>query len=329
MPKGEGQGAKILYILKILWEESDEEHPFTATMMLERLQQYGITAERKSIYSDIALLEEFGFDVVRTKQGAYIGSRYFEVPEWKLLVDAVQASRFITNKKSKELTDKLSDMMSRHEQKRFRPQVVIRNRVKNMNESIYYNVDAIHEAIAENRQITFTYWNWNENKKMVPRKHGNPYRISPWVLLWESERYYLVGYDESALCMKHFRVDKMDNIQMTDMEREGKKEIAQLEGSSYGAEHFGMFGGKTETVTLKVDKELAGAMIDHFGKDVWLTPFDDQYVHVTVDVVVSNPFLGWLTGFADKIRIEKPEWVREEYENLLGMILENYTEEKN
>ncbi|MBQ9984049.1 MAG: WYL domain-containing protein [Lachnospiraceae bacterium] len=321
MPKGEGQGAKILYILKILWECSDESHPLTAMQFIEKLKDYGIAGERKSVYSDLKLLEDFGFDIVRTKKGAYMGSRLFELPELKLLVDAVQASRFITEKKSEELTNKLSNMLSWQERKQFKRQVIVRNRVKSMNESIYYNVDAIHEAIAKEAQVTFTYWNWNEKKKMVPRRVGNRYQVSPWALLWEDEKYYLVGYEEVAECMKHFRVDKMRDIRVVDTTRLGEGIFSKQNIESYRVEHFSMFGGKTETVTLKVGNELAGAVIDRFGQDVWLRPVEKDHFHVVVDVAVSNQFFGWVTGFAGAIEIVAPVWVREQYKSLLEKIL--------
>lgn len=179
MAKGEGQRIRILYVLQLLWEQSDEEHPLTAVKILDGLARKGITCERKTIYSDLAVLEEFGIDIIRTQKGAYIGRRGFELPELKLLVDAVQASRFITEKKSDVLIDKLSRLLSQQKRRQLKRQIYVRNRVKTMNESIYYNVDAMNEAMNRNRKISFTYWKWNTKKELEVKQRGEAYCISP------------------------------------------------------------------------------------------------------------------------------------------------------
>lgn len=317
MAKGEGHKGKIIYILKILWELSDESHPLTATQILRYLAEYGIRCERKTIYTDLDELEEFGFDIIRTRQGAYIGKRQFELPELKLLVDAVQSSRFITEKKSEELIDKLGGLLSRYESSGLKRHVLVKNRVKTMNESIYYNVDAIHEAIQKNRQIRFFYWNWNVRKEMKLKHDGQIYRVSPWVLMWENEKYYMVGYDDCAGQMKHFRVDKMLQIEVSEELRKGNAIFSKMNLPAYGIENFKMFQGTRETVTLLVENDLAGVLIDRFGRDVWMHPQDEGYFTAVVDVMVSNQFYGWIVGLGGKVRIVKPQWVADEFRELL------------
>lgn len=323
MAKTENQKTKILYVLKVLWEETDELHPMTGEQIAKRVSGYGVNCERKSVYSDLNELAEFGYDIIRTKKGAYLASRQFELPELKLLVDAVQASKFITEKKSKELIAKLSTLLSRFEAKQLKRQVFVKNRVKSMNESIYYNVDAIYNAINQNRRIAFSYYAWNVKKEMVPKKNGEGYIISPCFLQWEDEKYYLVGFDEKAGKMKHFRVDKMSMITIQEETRTGQEMFSQMDMASYGQETFSMFQGEKQIITLKLKNELAGTVIDRFGQEVWMHPVDEEHFMVVVEIMVSNQFFGWLTGLGGKAEILEPVWVREKYKMLLYDILKD------
>lgn len=325
MAKVENQKKKILYVLKVLWEETDELHPLSAEQIAGKVSNYGVKCERKSIYTDLNELAEFGFDIIRTRKGAYLASREFELPELKLLVDAVQSSKFITEKKSDELIAKLGTLVSCFEGKQLKRQVLVQNRVKSMNESIYYNVDAISTAIEQDRQIAFCYYAWNEKKEMVLKKNGERYVTSPWFLQWENEKYYLIGFDEKANQMKHFRVDKMLNIAIQDTERVGRETFSKMDMATYGQELFGMFQGKKQTVVLRLENELAGVIIDRFGKEVWMHPADEEHFTAVVEVMVSNQFFGWLTGLGGKAEILEPAWVREEYKNLLCAILKGTT----
>ncbi len=322
MTKQEGHRDRVLHVLRLLWEESDEKHPLTARQMLQGLRMRGIVCNRKTIYADLEALAEFGLDVIRTKQGAYIGRRDFELPELKLLVDAVQASQFITEKKSDELIEKLSGLLSEHERKQLKHQVVVKHRIKTMNESIYYNVDAINQGMQNNKMISFGYWNWNVHKQMVFKRTGERYVISPWILMWENERYYLVGYDDTVQQMKHFRVDKMKYIQVECASRRGREVYETMHVASYGIENFGMFHGKRETVILHADTDMAGVLIDRFGKDVWLH-LDEWHCVAVVDVVVSNQFFGWIVGLGGKVWLVGPQWVKDEYRGLLNHLLKD------
>lgn len=190
-------------------------------------------------------------------------------------------------------------------------QVYVSGRIKTMNESIYYTVDAIHNAISENRKIRFQYFQWNVKKEMELRHNGAYYHISPWGLSWDHENYYLVGYDSDAEKIKHYRVDKMLHLQMTEEEREGKEHFARMNMADYAKKSFGMFGGKEQEVKLLVENRLAGVIIDRFGKNVMLIPVDEEHFSVNVDVYVSNQFLGWIFSLGESVKIVEPDEVVE------------------
>ena len=220
MPKGTNQKYKLIYIIKYLLENTDENHKVTMPQILAYLEANEITAERKSIYDDIDAIQELGIDVQKEKVGRnfyyYVVDRDFEMAELKLLVDAIQSSKFITEKKSQELIKKLGTLVSVHEAKQLKRQVYVAGRAKAINENIFYNVDAIHKAIEENKKVRFQYFQWNTKKEMELRKNGDWYEVSPWALMWEDENYYLVAFDRVAGKIKHYRVDKM--LKMSSMD---------------------------------------------------------------------------------------------------------------
>lgn len=297
MPKGKNQKFKLYRLAQIMLENTDEEHYITMPEIKEKLEEYEVTADRKSLYNDLKDLEKLGIEV----EGEPVGNRYhyhvverpFELPELKLLVDAIQSSKFITQKKTNTLIKKLEKLVSKYDAQKLQRQVYVSGRIKAMNESIYYTVDAIHNAISENRKIKFQYYQWNVKKEMELRHDGAWYHISPWGLSWDDENYYLVGYDSEAELIKHYRVDKMLRIKMSTEAREGKEHFKQLDMADYTKKSFGMFGGKEKTVKLLVDNRLAGVIIDRFGKDIMLIPADENHFTVNVDVHVSKQFLGW------------------------------------
>lgn len=326
MPKSEKQKLKLLYLLKILTEQTDEQHPMPMTVLIEKLKAEEISAERKSIYSDIGCLIDFGADIVfdptRGSGGYYLASRDFELPELKLLVDAVSASRFVTKSKSEQLIKKIEKLASRHEAVQLQRQVYTAEQIKHDNESIYYHVDAIHTAIHENRQIAFPYLEWNLQKKLVPRKGGKIYRISPWSLMWNDENYYLIGYDGEAAMLKHFRVDKIGPIEMLEERRAGEEAFKKCDLSAYSAKTFGMYGGEEEIVTLGFPNRLVGVVLDRFGKDVLLQRKTADRFEVHVKVMVSSQFYGWLAGIGKEVKVMAPEHVREGYRGYLREILQ-------
>ena len=322
MPKGTNQKLKLYRLAQIMLEKTDEEHYITMPEIMEELGRYDITADRKSIYNDLRDLASFGIEV----EGESVGSRYhvvsrlFELPELKLLVDAIQSSKFITEKKTNILIKKLEKLASKYDAQKLQRQVFVSGRIKTMNESIYYTVDAIHNAISENRKIKFQYFQWTEKKEMKLRHGGKYYHISPWGLSWEGQNYYLVGYDSEAEKIKHYRVDKMLHIQVSEEKREGEQHFQQLDMADYAKKSFGMYGGKEQLVKLKIRDTLVGVMIDRFGKDVMIIPEDKGHFIVPVCVYVSRQFLGWVFSLGDSIEILSPpqvvEQMKEESERL-------------
>ena len=328
MPKGSNQKFKLYRLAQIMLERTDEEHYISMPEIMAALSEYDVTADRKSIYNDLRDLSVFGIEV----EGEPIGNRYhyhvtnrsFELPELKLSVDAIQSSKFITEKKSYALIKKLETLASKYDAQKLQRQVYVSGRIKTMNESIYYTVDAIHNAISENKKIKFQYFQWNAKKEMELRHNGAWYHISPWGLSWDDENYYLVGYDTDAGMIKHYRVDKMLHIKISDESREGKEHFKKLDMADYAKKSFGMFGGKEQTVKLSVHNKLAGVIIDRFGKDVMMIPADEEHFNVNVDVRVSRQFLGWVFSLGSDIQIVGPDDVVEQMRKEIARSVEQY-----
>ncbi len=323
MPKSENQKLKLLYIVDILERESDEDHPMSTQMLIERLAENDIKAERKAIYNDIECLGEFGYDIIHISGkngGYYMGSRRFSLPELKLLVDAVQSSKFITVKKSKELITKLSEMVSKYDAGHLNRQVDVINRVKTMNESIYYNIDYLHRAMNNNHEITFKYFDLDYNKEKVLRHDGKVYRVSPWSLCWDDENYYLISYDGELSGIRHLRVDKMTDIRETNIMRQGKDVFSQFDRADYSKQVFGMFSGKTEPVVMRCRKGLAHVLFDRFGTDLSVRSVDDDWFETTVRVVPSRPFLSWVFQFGGDVVLVSPANVIDEYKDLIESV---------
>ena len=328
MPKSEKQKLKLLYITQYLMEKTDENHIATTTELIDYLASNGITAERKSIYTDIELLIDYGLDIVKVKgrpAGYQLVSRQFELAELKLLVDAVQASKFITSKKSRELIGKLETLCSKKEARQLHRQVVVTNRTKAVNENIYYNVDQIYSAIAGNVKIRFLYFEWNVKKEMQLRHDGAFYEVSPWLLTWDDDNYYLIAYDDESRMIKHYRVDKMLKFSLSDKKRQGKEQFENFDIAAYSKKTFGMFAGEEKMVTLSCKTNLIGVIIDRFGNEASLRENGEGFVLVRVKVAVSRQFFGWLTGLSDAVKIVGPKETAEEYRSYLEEILTNYS----
>ena len=319
------QKLKLLYLMKILLEKTDEEHTMTVPQMIEELSHYGVSAERKSIYSDLEYLQLFGLDICsrKTKTHDYfVASRDFELPELKLLVDSVQSSKFITQKKSMEFISKIEKLTSAPNAKKLHRQVYISNRVKALNETIYYNVDKIHEAIAENKQITFKYFEMNVDKQKVYRKNGDLYRESPVALSWDDENYYLITFKQKYNNYAHYRVDKMENIEITDDERVLNDKPFDL--SEYSKATFGMYGGEETNVTIKFDNELVGVVLDRFGTDVRISKEDENHFVCRVKVAVSPQFFAWIFSFGSRAEIISPDPVIDEMKKMISDVMLKY-----
>ncbi len=322
------QKLRTLYIMDILLERTDEKHMLNANEIIQILKaEHDMESDRKTIYGAVETLKTYGLEIIQVKgkvSGYYVGSRNFELPELKLLVDAVQSSKFITSKKSTELIKKLETLTSKSEAEQLQRQVFIYNRIKTENETIYYSVDAIHEAIYLDRQITFQYAEWNAKKELLLKHDGALYQASPWALSWDDENYYLIAYDEKADLIKHYRVDKMKHIALTEEKRLGEELFNSFDLAVFAKKTFGMYGGRDECVTLLCDNAIAGVVIDRFGQGAWMVPYDEKHFRVKVNVAVSKQFFGWLTGIGEQMRILEPESVRKEYREYLANILSAY-----
>ena len=321
MAKTPMQKRRILYVMQMLTENTDEEHPLSTAQIIKNLSLMGIDTERKSIYDDIEVLQNFGLDILSRRsepKGYYIASRDFELPELRLLVDAVQSSKFITENKSRSLIGKIEKLAGSHYAKELHSQVVVANRIKTMNESIYYNVDKIQSAITSNVKIRFKYCEWTINKELIPKKDGAFYTVSPWLLNWDDENYYLIAYSEENKQIRHYRVDKMMNITPIEKEkREGKELFDTIDVPSFSKRTFGMFAGDEQELTIIFSNKLIGVVLDRFGTDVRIHRHNADSFAASVKVNVSAQFYGWLAALGDGARITEP---KEEADNFIQFV---------
>lgn len=344
------QPLKLLFLREILLRETDEEHGLSVAELMEKLRLRGVHADRKTMYKDLGLLRRSGLDILRTQEGRTVcysvGNRFFELPELKLLVDAVQASRFITRKKSDVLINKLESLTSRYEARDLHRQVYVTDRVKTDNELIYYTVDQIHSAINDNRSVDFQYWRWMVNGEKDLCRGGAVYHVSPWALLWDNQNYYLIGFDDEKEEVRHFRVDKIVNLQITGQERSGRESFENSDVVSYTERMFGMFDGEESDVTLQVEPDLIGIFFDRFGQGISVREAENSRdrlkltdagpgnrgqepanenspespagpVEVTVHVTVSDQFLGWILSLGNGVKITGPDAVAGRMKDLL------------
>ncbi len=308
-------------------EKTDDNHALTMPQIIEKLEGYGVSADRKSLYDDMETLRVLGIDVIGEKSGKsytyHVGSKTFDLAELKLLVDSIQSSKFITERKSGELIRKLTGFASEYEAKELNRQVVVKGRVKTMNESIYYIVDDIHNAIINNRRITFEYLRWNISKEMESRR-DTLYEVSPWALTWDDENYYLVGFDSADGMIKHYRVDKMRRITVTDEMRDGREHFEHFDMAAYSRMSFGMFGGEEVLVKIMFFRDMVGVILDRFGKDITIIPAKESgWYETNVDVAVSAQFFGWIFSLGTNVRIAGPADVVADYKKQLKKAVEN------
>ncbi|MCR5650072.1 MAG: WYL domain-containing protein [Lachnospiraceae bacterium] len=328
MPKGTNQKLKLYYLSRIMTEKTDDEHALTLPEIKAYLEEYGVTADRKSLYDDLEALRVLGIDVIGEQRNRnyyyHVGKKQFEIAELKLLVDAIQSSKFITEKKSRELIKKLTGLASDYEAAQLNRQVVVQGRIKTMNESIYYIVDDIHAAISYNRKIRFEYMQWNLEKKLEPRRKDR-YEVSPWALTWDDENYYLIGFDAKAGQIRHYRVDKMRRIEVTDDKREGQEQFKKFNLAKYARMSFGMFRGEEVKVTLQFRNDMVGVMIDRFGKDIPINSTNKKdWYETIVDVALSDQFLGWIFSLGKNVIVTKPKYVVERFAQELQVLREQY-----
>ena len=329
MAKSSGQKLKLLLLRDYLLRQSDGQHSVTVRQMIAHLAEHGVRAERKSLYDDLAVLgpDGYGMDIVGEGGGYALVSRDFELQEVKLLVDMVQSSNFITRTKTRELIGKLETLVSVHDARQLSRQVYVRNRVKTMNESVYLNVDALSEAIAGDRRLSFQYFQYDIRKRRQLRHGGKAHEVSPFALIWVDQNYYLLAYSPEAGAMRHYRVDRMTRIRALPGPREGKALFEKTDMSTYTSKVFNMFTGEEKRVRLRFAARLADPVIDRFGEDVMLIPDGETHFTATVEVVVSPQFYAWLVPFGADAEILSPPEVREGMRGLLGGILAAYEKE--
>ncbi len=312
MPKSAEQKTRILTLFDILRTETDAAHPMTEERLRAALASRGVIAERKTVLDDLHALENYGLPIENRRGrggGYYLDGQLFELAELKLLVDAVQCSKFISEKKSRALIGKLCTLTSRHEAMGLTRQVYVSGRVKTENTAALYAVDAIHSAIAAKTQISFRYNEWTIDKTLRPRRGGALYTVSPYLLTWEDGNYYLVAYEDEKDALKHFRVDKMTNVTQTENRRGGEERFARLDPAGYAKETFGMYGGEETLVTLLCDRSLVGVILDRFGEGVTLIPVGEEQFRVSVRVQVSPVFLAWVIEYGGRMRVTAPDEV--------------------
>lgn len=325
--KNENQKLKIVYLIEILTKYTDEEHLLNSSQIIEKLKAYGIEAERKSIYSDIALLADSGIldiEQVNGRNGGFhVLGRKFELAELKMLADAVQSSKFITNKQCTSLIKKLSDFISVYDEKKLSRSVYIYDRAQDKDKNSYYLIDSIHYAISENKAIKFQYVEYSPSKKRTKRHGGELYEVSPYALMWRDEYYYLVAYNHKSDSIRHYRVDKMAGIQICDTARIGEDAFNKISLSGYSSNVFEMFGGKEYMVHFRCDNNLAGAMFDRFGTDIHTEEYDG-YFEFYAPVQISVRFFGWVFGFAGGLQLLSPEDVVNEYKEQVKKIVNSF-----
>lgn len=329
MAKKPNQKIKLLFLMRILLEQTDAEHAMTLGEISAELAKYDISAERKSLYDDLELLKLYGIDIAvrRDRQVRYyVASHKFSPAELKLLIDAVQSSKAITARKSNELIRKLESLGSRYEGSLLHEQVYMENRLKAANEEIFANIEKVCEAISSNRRIKCRYFEWNSYKQRILRRRGEYYTLSPWALSWYDENYYMIAYDSDARTVKHFRVDKMLEVTVCEEKREGENAFSDFDMAVYSRQVFGMYGGELCNVRIRCDNSLASVVIDRFGQDVTVLSNNDESFEFVAKVMISPTFFSWVMGFGAKMKILSPESVAEELARTAHEVFKLYEE---
>jgi len=317
--KSSGQKMKLYYLKQILEEHTDDKHTLSMSQIITLLSNFGIEAERKSIYTDMDILDDIcGIERPQdTNEGYRILERPFELAEIKLLIDCVQSSKFLSEKKTRALIEKLSKQRSIHERQTMARQVVITNRVKSESSVLHYTVDALFDAIAQNKQIQFQYFTYNVAKEKYYYLKGAYYQVSPYSLIYTDDHYYLLVFVSEENKFKHFRVDHMENARVVDAVRDGAEEYKKLDMAAYNKYTFNMYGGDIERVTLVFSNHMMNAALDRFGHDIVPVKVDNRHFQITVPVAISQQFFGWVFSLGNTVRISQPEWVRQKMKDML------------
>ena len=329
MPKSFNQKIKILYLMKVLQERTDKEHPMSVKDIIAYLSSCGISVERKTVYDDIETLKLYGMEIHnrRGKNGGYyLAQREFELAELKFLTDAVQSTRFLTSIQTRNLSHKLEHLTSAGEARKLKNQMSAEIGVKSVNEEAYSCIEGIFKGISDNRQVSFHYYEWTLAKKLQQKRNGERYRVSPWKLIWKNENYYMIGLDENSGVVKHYRVDKMKHVIVETEKRNGEEIFRDFDLGKFSASTFGMYGGKLQNVRMEFENRFVGVVLDRFGQNVMLIPKDEEHFSIQTRITVSAQFFGWLAGLGTGAVIVSPETIRKEYISFLHKTLSNYGE---
>ena len=316
---------KLLKIMEILRQETDEEHPMTKVELASRLVAMNISCSPRSLIRDIKLLNEQGYEIMERlmghEKGYFVCDRSFSVPELKILIDAVQAASFVTDKKTGELIDKIAALGGGHRAAILKGNLVKFNTRKHRNETVYYTVGFIEDAIQKNKKIIFKYFDLDENGQKVYRRDGHHYVVEPVALVFNEDNYYLIVYSEKHDGTANYRVDRIDSVEIIDDPVSDKARSLRRKVARYTEEAFKMFNGPQETVTIRFPDKLIGPVLDKFGEDTKMTRVDDHTVEATVQVRIAPTFWGWLFQFGTDMDIVEPEALKEEYKNKAAALL--------
>lgn len=311
---------RIICLLKLLEKYTDEEHQLTTTELSSMLEtEYGITVHRITFKKDIEALQAMGYDIVETRSSQnkyFLGDRDFELPELKLLIDAVESSKFITANKSAALIEKIHKLTSIHQVDKLKRNNYVVKSVKPDNEQIYYIVDAINDAINECKQISFQYYDYTGLKKKVLKNKGEIYKLSPYHLVWNGDYYYVLGYSEKREKVISFRVDRIASVPEI-LEKESYPQPKDFDLNEFTKSVFFMYEGEKVEVDLRCDNSLMKTIVDRFGEDVTTLAYDMESFRVITEIAVSPTFFGWVFGFAGKVEILGPDNIKNEYKKMV------------
>jgi len=328
MPKPSRQQLRVLYLMDYLLSNTDDEHGASINDIINELRRHDMCPNRTTVYSDIEVLRQYGLDIIKdgeTKGAKYhIGCRDFQDTELQILVDCIQSSNFITLKKSRELIQKLERQTSRYKARALEKNVYVRNRIKSMEESVYINVDMISTAISGNREISFQYYDYTVQKERVKRHNGKRYVVSPYSFVYVDQNYYLLVYYQPDDAIRHFRVDRITGLEISDTPRKGDKLYGQIDIAAYTTKTFYMFTGTECKVKCRFSSNLVRPVLDRFGNDTIIVPDGENAFTVTLDVIVSPQFFAWFSAFGSSAEILSPENVRSGYARHLNSILDLY-----
>lgn len=324
MSKENANKVKLIKLLEILRQETDEAHPLSTKELISKLADIGIACDRRTLSKDIAVLNENGFEVMSDMVGHdkvyYVADRSFSVPELKILIDAVQAAAFITEKKTDELINKIADMAGSHRAELLKKNMICFNTRKHRNESIYYNVEALEEAIQMRKKISFFYFDLDENHEKKYRKDKGRYIVEPSALIYNEDNYYLMCYSPEPDAIRNYRVDRMTEVKIEENPVSDESIIRETEVSDYTEQAFKMYTGPECNAVLQFDNSLIGTIFDKFGEDVKMIRADKDSCVATVTVRVSPTFWGWLLQFPGRMKILSPDTLKLEYQEWLGKL---------